>query len=212
MRDRIGAIVVGSVTRFGFSRLVGTTIGVVATAVGAWWVVRVPPVPVESNIPMATSVVQNTVPIDAAPSAGDPMVLTVHVAGEVVTPGVYELAPGSRMVDALVAAGGPTRRADTDAINLALPVSDAQQVYVPRKGATPRAAPSVQSATEAGAINLNTASVGELESLPGIGPQTAKAIVDHRSKNGPFLSVDELLGVRGIGPAKLEGLRERVRV
>jgi len=209
VRDRIESTFATLLTRVGFSRLIGSMVGVAVTAVGAWWVVRVPPPPVESTIPMASAVSIDTVPIERPVS-----ILIVHVAGEVMTPGVYELVPGSRMIDAIEAAGGPTRRADTDAINLATPVTDAQQVYVPRKGATARPAsvPSALPSSTGGLVNLNSASATELETLPGIGPQTARAIVEHRTKNGPFLTVDELLDVRGIGPAKLEGLRERVRV
>jgi competence protein ComEA len=211
VRARFLSSVAGFVAHFGFSRLVGSAIGVTVTAFGAWWVVRVPPPPVESTIPMAS---QTSVVVGPVGDGTVPMLLTVHVAGEVVIPGVYELEQGARMVDAIDAAGGPTRHADTDAINLATPLSDAEQVFVPRKGAPPRKVPGGPSPSrgETGAVNLNTASTSELESLPGVGPQTAKAIVDHRTKNGPFLAVDELLDVAGIGPAKLAALRERVRV
>ena len=216
MRGRLLSAVGDAVTRFGFSRLVGTAVGVAVTAVGVWWVVRVPPPPVESTIPMATVVSTSEGSVDVV---GAPTDIVVHVAGEVVSPGVYELAPGSRMVDALEAAGGPTRNADVDAVNLAAPINDAEQVFVPRKGTTPRRVsggastgtgqPVVKSD---GLVNLNSASVAELDELPGIGPQTAQAIVDHRTRNGPFLAVEELLDVRGIGPSKLAALRERVRV
>lgn len=219
MRGRLLSVLGDLVTRFGFSRLVGTTAGVAVTAVGVWWVVRVPPPPVETTIPIATAVTTSAGPVGISVT---PTEIVVHVAGEVVSPGVYELAPGSRMVDALEAAGGPTRHADVDAVNLAAPVSDAEQVFVPRKGAAPRRAtggvtgggtgkgqPVVASD---GLVNLNVASAAELDELPGIGPQTAQAIVEHRTRNGPFLSVEELLDVRGIGPSKLAALRERVRV
>lgn len=193
------------------SRVLGTSIGAVVTALGVWWVVRVPPPPVETTIPLATTV---SIAVQSVGSA--PAVLVVHVAGEVVAPGVYELPAGARMVDAIDAAGGPSSRADTDAINLATPLADAQQVFVPRKGAP------VRRVTESGAsaddtardntINVNTASASALETLPGVGPQTAQAIIEHRTKNGPFLAVDELLNVRGIGPAKLAAMRAKVRV
>jgi competence protein ComEA len=213
VRDRFLSAVGDVLARVGFSRLVGTAVGVAVTAVGAWWVVRVPPPPVESTIDMATTVAV-TVGVTVAPD-----VLVVHVAGEVVSPGVYELASGSRLVDAIEAAGGATSRADVDAVNLAAPVGDAEQVFVPRKGAPTRPSstrpspsrPASPSSTDT-RIDLNTASAGELDELPGIGPQTAAAIVEHRTRNGPFLAVDELLDVRGIGPSKLAALRERVRV
>lgn len=196
------------------SRVLGTSIGVVVTAIGVWWVVRVPPPPVETTIPLAT-----TATIAVQPVVNEPAVLVVHVAGEVVAPGVYELPAGSRMVDAIDAAGGPSSRADTDAINLATPLTDAQQVFMPRRGVAVRSvAPSgvggapANDAAQDGTINVNTASASALETLPGVGPQTAQAIIEHRTKNGPFLGVDELLNVRGIGPAKLEAMRAKVRV
>lgn len=215
MRDRLVSALGDMVTRFGLSRLVGTALGVAVTAVGVWWVVRVPPPPVESTIPMATTVAVAADSVEVGTATGE---IVVHVAGEVVSPGVYTLAPGSRMVDALEAAGGPTRHADVDAVNLAAPVNDAEQVFVPRKGAAPRRAsggpkgngPPVAAAD--GLVNLNSASVAELDELPGVGPQTAQAIVEHRTRNGPFLSVEELLDVPGIGPSKMAALRERVRV
>lgn len=211
MREPLQQILGTFVSRIGIARVLASAVGVVVTAVGVWWVVRVPPPPVETTLPMATSATIATVPIMA-----DDAVLVVHVAGEVTAPGVYELPAGARMVDALEAAGGPTRRADTNAINLATPLIDAQQVFVPRKGATVRrATESGASALDAagdGTVNVNTASASALETLPGVGPQTAQAIIEHRTKNGPFLSVDELLNVRGIGPAKLESMRTRVRV
>lgn len=219
MRGRLLTALGDLIRRFGFSRLVGTAVGVSVTAVGVWWVVRVPPPPVESTIPIATAVATSVGPVGVTVV---PTEIVVHVAGEVVAPGVYELPPGSRMVDALEAAGGPTRHADVDAVNLAAPISDAEQVFVPRRGASPRRttggvaggasgkAPPVIPTD--GLINLNVATVAELDELPGIGPQTAQAIVEHRTRNGPFLSVEELLDVRGIGPSKLAALRERVTV
>ena len=211
MRDRLQQSLGAFIARVGISRVLGTSIGVVVTALGVWWVVRVPPPPVETTIPLATTV---SIAVQAVGSA--PAVLVVHVAGEVVAPGVYELPAGARMVDAIDAAGGPSSRADTDAINLATPLADAQQVFVPRKGAPVRrvteSGASADDAAQDGTINVNTASASALESLPGVGPQTAQAIIEHRTKNGPFLAVDELLNVRGIGPAKLAAMRAKVRV
>ena len=211
MRDRLQQSLGAFIARVGKSRVLGTSIGAVVTALGVWWVVRVPPPPVETTIPLAT-----TVSIAVQPVGSAPAVLVVHVAGEVVAPGVYELPAGARMVDAIDAAGGPSSRADTDAINLATPLADAQQVFVPRKGAPVRrvteSGASADDAAQDGTINVNTASASALESLPGVGSQTAQAIIEHRTKNGPFLAVDELLNVRGIGPAKLAAMRAKVRV
>ena len=211
MRDRLQQSLGAFIARVGISRVLGTSIGVVVTALCVWWVVRVPPPPVETTIPLAT-----TVSIAVQPVGSAPAVLVVHVAGEVVAPGVYELPAGARMVDAIDAAGGPSSRADTDAINLATPLADAQQVFVPRKGAPVRrvteSGASADDAARDNTINVNTASASALETLPGVGPQTAQAIIEHRTKNGPFLAVDELLNVRGIGPAKLAAMRAKVRV
>jgi competence protein ComEA len=95
-------------------------------------------------------------------------------------------------------------------------LADAQQVFVPRKGAPVRrvteSGASADDAARDNTINVNTASASALETLPGVGPQTAQAIIEHRTKNGPFLAVDELLNVRGIGPAKLAAMRAKVRV
>lgn len=155
--------------------------------------------------------------------------IVVHVAGAVKKPGVVRIPRGSRVDDAVKAAGGFSSEADPDAVNLAQPLTDGVQVYVPRKGES-AAAPSVSTqvagrvrAAErgtasarkelpSGKININTASAEQLESLPGVGPATARAIIEYRKQNGGFRSVDELLEVRGIGPKKLEQIRPYVVV
>jgi competence protein ComEA len=143
-------------------------------------------------------------------------VIVVHVAGAVAEPGVYELPAGSRVGGAIDSAGGPSRRADPAALNLAAPLSDGERVYVPKVGeAVPVTAVQnapTGSAARAGPIDLNRASAEQLDTLPGIGPATAAAIVDHREQNGPFARVDDLEAVRGIGPAKLEAIRDLVAV
>jgi competence protein ComEA len=107
-----------------------------------------------------------------------------------------------------------TGKAELDAINLAAPLVDAVQVLVPRKGSTPRRQPSgvVSPVSPAGSplVNINTASLAELDALPGVGPSTAKAILETREKRGSFSSVDDLLDVPGIGPAKLAQIRDLV--
>ena len=136
----------------------------------------------------------------------------VHVAGAVLRPGVYELGPGSRVDDAVQRAGGATADAELGWINLAAPVVDGDQIYVPVIGEQrplPSPAGSTASASEAapaGPVDVNRASPSELDSLPGIGPATAAAIVDERERNGPFSSFEDLERVPGIGPAKLAGL------
>ena len=219
----------------GFSRILASAFGVIVMVVGVWWVVRVPPPPPESTIPFASSTV-------AASSVGAGSVaiptmpvsrITVYVSGEVAKPGVYVLLPTARMIDAVQAAGGATSAADLVVVNLAAPLVDAAQVFIPRIGSTPRvklprphaginlptagtAAVGAVGGTSAtavpGIVDLNSASLSDLDSLPGVGPSTAQAIIDYRVANGPYASVDDLLNVRGIGPSKLAAMRARVRV
>jgi competence protein ComEA len=131
----------------------------------------------------------------------------VHVAGQVRRPGVYSVAAGARVVDALRRAGGPTRRADLAALNLAAPVQDGQQVLIPARG--PRGA-DASGAADGGPVSLSSADEEELDGLDGIGPTLAGRIVEWRRAHGGFASVDQLLEVPGIGPARLEALRPHV--
>ena len=138
--------------------------------------------------------------------------LIVHVVGAVRRPGLYRLANGARIADALRRAGGATRRADLSLVNLAAPVSDGTQVVVPRRISAAQAAGG-EAAGEApggGPVHLNTATLDQLDELPGIGPVTAQKIVDWREQHGAFSSVDDLDAIPGIGPARLEQLRELV--
>lgn len=138
-----------------------------------------------------------------------PRELVVHVAGAVVRPGLYRLPDGSRIDDAIALAGGPRPRAALEAVNLAAPVVDGQQVVVPRRGAA-AAAQSAGSEAPTVKVSLNSATLEQLDTLPGVGPVTAQQILDYREANGAFRSVDELDAVPGIGPARLEQLRALV--
>ena len=145
-------------------------------------------------------------PLEAV-EATAPAALVVHVVGAVRRPGLYRLREGSRIADAVARAGGATRRADVSLVNLAAPVADGAQVVVPRR--TPvAAAGGGPSATPAGPLHLNTATLEQLDALPGVGPSTAQKILDFREQHGAFTSIDELDAVPGIGPARLEQLRE----
>jgi competence protein ComEA len=137
--------------------------------------------------------------------------MLVQAAGAVVSPGVYRLSGDPRVVDVIDAAGGLAPGADPNRLSLAAKVSDGERVYVPVVGEALPAVPS-GAATDSGPIDLNSADEAALDALPGIGPATAKAIVAYRESHGPFTSVDQLLEVRGIGPAKLDQLADLVRV
>jgi competence protein ComEA len=141
-----------------------------------------------------------------------PARLVVHVAGAVRRAGLYRLRDGARVADAIVLAGGATRRADLALLNLAAPLADGQQVLVPRRVPVGGVGSDAAAASpRPGAkVSLGSATVEQLDALPGIGPVTAEKIVAWRTTHGPFRSVDDLDAVPGIGPARLEQLRDLV--
>jgi competence protein ComEA len=145
-------------------------------------------------------------PLEAVEAAA-PAALVVHVVGAVHRPGLYRLREGSRIADAVRRAGGATKRADLSLVNLAAPVADGVQVVVPRR-MTAAAAAAGTAQAPSGPVHLNTATLEQLDELPGVGPSTAQKILDFRQEHGAFTSVDELDAVPGIGPARLEQLRE----
>jgi competence protein ComEA len=157
---------------------------------------------------------QRVVEAEAAPARE----LVVHVVGAVQHPGLYRLREGSRVDDAIRLAGGARPKAELALVNLAAPVADGQQVLVPARGAPAAvasasggAAPAgTAGATAGGTVHLNSATLEQLDTLPGIGPVTAQQILDYRTANGAFSSVDELDAVPGIGPARLEQLKPLV--
>jgi competence protein ComEA len=141
--------------------------------------------------------------------------VVVDVVGAVRQPGLYRLPHDSRIADAIARAGGASRKADLAQVNLAAPLADGEQVVVPRRG-TAGAAPAAgagtagASGTPSSPVQLSTATLEQLDSLPGVGPVTAQKILDYRTKHGAFSSVDELDAVPGIGPKRLEQLRDLV--
>ena len=149
-----------------------------------------------------------------------PAAVAVYVSGAVGAPGVYELPSDARANDALTAAGGASPDADLERVNLAKRVSDGEHIRVPRRGdpaaPTSQLAPAYArtdgeaSSLPAGKIDINSAEADILETLPGIGPARARAIVEHRQANGPFAGVDALTEVRGIGDGILESIRELI--
>lgn len=210
-------------------------IAVIAVLVTVFTVLRSPTEPVASAQLPPVEMVSS-----AAPSAQPQGPVVVSVVGLVHAPGLVTLAPGARIADALQAAGDPLDGADTLGLNLARQVADGEQIVVgiaPRPGlppalgssvgadtpaapaspvpATPAAPPAgpVTTAARPGAlVDLNTATVDQLDALPGVGPVTAAAIVAWRESHGRFSSVDQLGEVDGIGPARLAKLRAQVRV
>ncbi|MET1043537.1 MAG: ComEA family DNA-binding protein [Microbacteriaceae bacterium] len=158
-------------------------------------------------------------PSPGAPSSqAEAVVIFVHVLGAVHTPGLYTLADGARAVDAVAAAGGFTDTAERGGVNLARFVSDGEQLYVPAVGeATPPGGPGPPGALAPGAaapgkVNLNTADLAALDTLPRVGPALAERIIQWRDTNGRFLAVEDLMSVSGIGQKTFEGLRDLVTV
>jgi competence protein ComEA len=205
-------------------------IAFLALAAGAWVMFGRTAAPVDVELPRA-----NPGATSASGGSGSAAVLAgrgsstttvaqsadivVDVVGAVVRPGLVTVGVGTRVADAVAAAGGGRRDADLDQVNLAQPLTDGVRVVIPVIGQPSAPVAGVSGATVSGTadgtapsgpIDLNSATAEQLDALPGVGPATAKAIIDHRTKNGPFRSVDDLLDVRGIGPAKLDALRDSV--
>ena len=150
------------------------------------------------------------------PDARSARAIYVHVGGEVERPGLYELGEGARVNDAVAAAGGSTPKADLDGLNLAAKVKDGDKVLVPKRaspGAPGASTPGTAAAADGSSlVNLNAATVADLETLPGIGPALAERIIAYRTEHGGFRRVEDLLEVSGIGPTKFEDLKGRVTV
>lgn len=206
---------------FGPARLAATALAVIAVAIGGTWLLKGSPSRAEDQLPFAIhSAVSTTAPVGIpavdTTTAAAPTVV-VYVAGAVAAPGVYTLAPLSRVTDAMSAAGGALATADLNVVNLAAAVRDGERIYVPVVGEVVPVvvagdAVAVGGTVPAGPINVNTATADQLDVLPGVGPTTAAAIVAHREQHGPFQTIDQLGDVHGIGPAKLEALRGLVAV
>jgi competence protein ComEA len=135
--------------------------------------------------------------------------VVVDVVGAVRRPGLYRLSQGARIADAVSRAGGATAKANLALVNLAAPLADGEQVVVPGRGSQPGAVGAV-GAAPSGPVHLSTATLEQLDSLPGIGPVTAQKILDYRQEHGAFTSVDALDAVPGIGPARLAQLKDLV--
>ena len=222
------------------ARSAALALALLVVAVAAWWLLRPPPAPIESTLPLASASPSDPPGPAGAEEAGGagvgttttalPEEMVVQASGAVVHPGVYRLPADARVDDVVRQAGGLAPDADADRVNLAAPVADGERVWVPRKGETeppevvagtgsgsggstvPGGAPGSAGTGEAKVVDLNAADAEQLDTLPGVGPATATAILAYRDEHGSFSSVDELLEVRGIGDAKLEQLRPLVAV
>jgi len=208
IRDRLGAL-----SRRELIALVAVAAVVVAGA-GLWYARSLPKQVEVREAGGGGGAPPPAAAASASPSGSPtPSVLFVHVAGLVRHPGVYQFDNGQRVVDAVNAAGGALQKADLDALNLAALLTDGEQILVPKEGQVVVPPPGGGGTTAAGAlVNVNSASESELESLPGVGPVLAAAIIAYRTEHGPFPTVDALDDVSGIGPATLEDLRPLVTV
>ena len=186
--------------------------------------------PIESTLPLASDlnegaeVAVTTIAASGASAAGDRPAtavvaaaeVVVHVAGAVGSPGLVVGQAAWRVNDAIESAGGAAVNADLDRVNLAAPLVDGERLFIPEVGEDVPQVTGVSSseaeASENSVIDMNSADQTQLQSLPGIGPVTAQAIIDHRAAHGAFANVDALVAVRGIGPATVDQLRDHVRV
>lgn len=183
-----------------------TVAAAAALVLVVWWLLAGRPA--EVAVPMTTTVTGEGAAAPPAQASDGSAELVIDVAGRVKRPGIVTLPAGSRVHEAIAAAGGLKGRTDTSSLNLARVLTDGEQVLV---GATPTStAPGAGGSTSA--VNLNTADLVALDALPGVGPVTAESIVAWREENGPFRSVEDLLDVSGIGEATLADLRDHVTV
>jgi competence protein ComEA len=180
------------------------TIAVAAGVMLTWWLLSERP---RTSTPDPVSLSAETSPSASASPSGE---LVIDVVGKVKRPGIVTLPAGSRVHDAVAEAGGLRGKVDASTLNMARVLTDGEQILV---GVEPVAGPSAAGAAVSGGsarISLGTATLEQLDTLPGIGPVTAQAILDHRSEHGPFTSVDDLLDVKGIGEKTLADIRDQV--
>ncbi len=168
--------------------------------------------PVPEPVPALAAAASDGAVQDGSPGSG--VELVVSVAGQVVTPGLVTLRPGARVADAVAAAGGPVPGTDLTGVNLARRLTDGEHVVVgPAAPAGPGAQPPAAGGSVAGSgarLDLNTATLSDLDGLPGVGPVTAQRILDWRGQHGRFASVEQLREVDGIGEAKFAKLKDLV--
>jgi len=210
VRERLGAL--------GRREVIGLAVvgGLIVSGAVFWYVRSLPAaIRVEGGGPVRAA--PGTVAASSSPSAS-PAPVVVDVAGWVRHPGVYQLHQGDRVIDAIERAGGARRGADLTSINLAALLTDGEQILVGKAGSPGSmvgGASGISGGPGGGAgqvVNINTATLDQLESLPGIGPSLGQRIIDYRTQHGPFHSVDDLLNVSGIGDKRLADLRPLITV
>ena len=209
-RIGVGAVVVG----LGVLLVVAVLLSAVSTAEASG------SAPVDRVGGLPSGAASQSASASASTSTATADRLFVHVLGRVVHPGLFEIPLGGRLVDAVTAAGGFTPEADQSQVNLARPVVDGEQISVPAVGETPVVVSPAGGSAGGGAggstagggalVDINHADSTALETLPGVGPATATTIIEWRTDNGRFASVDDLLAVSGIGEKKLERFRDRI--
>lgn len=147
--------------------------------------------------------------------------ISVYICGNVKSPGVVRIKEGTRLDEAIALVGGAGEKADLNVVNLAYKLADEDMIYIPGKGEKLQGAsvtiPGVNTVksvevNKTGRININTAGESELDTLEGIGPATAKAIIQYRNQNGPFETIEDIMNVKGIGDAKFNGIKDRITV
>jgi competence protein ComEA len=204
----------------GRSSLRPVVVAVAATALVAWIVVRVTvggspstvevvpgtPIPMASGVIAASPEVSSSTSLGAAPSGG----VVVQVVGQVRRPGLVRLSPGARVADAVAAAGGLVRGGSSGGLNLARQVVDGEQIVVSPDAVAPPSAAT--GAPDSVVVDLNSATLSDLDALPGVGPVMAGRILDWRTAHGRFTTVDQLREVSGIGARTFERLKPHVRV
>ena len=201
IRDRLAMLSRGE--------LAGLGIVLVLTLGGAaLWYARSLPRPVE----VRTLAAPPTAAVPGATASPSGVPLIVDVAGAVRHPGVYEFHDGERVIDAIKAAGGATGKAALESLNLAAPLTDGVQILVPKEAPAAAVGTGSPAPGTTTLININSATAAELDALPGVGEVIAQRIVDYRTANGPFATVEDLIDVSGIGPSTMDDIRDLVTV
>ena len=186
-------------------RVIGSLL-VAAAILTTWWMLSGRPEKIEAAAPLAVS---SSAPVSTPPQAE----VVVDVVGKVKNPGIVTLPPGSRVIDAIEAAGGVNGKADTIALNMARVLSDGEQILVGIDPVAPAGSTAGGPAGAVGAkVNLNSATEAQLDTLPGVGPVTVAAIIAWRGEHGRFSRIEELMEVKGIGPATMAELKPLVTI